>query len=294
MIDKRIFYCWFGNGKMSQLNTQCIESWEKFCPDYEIEQINETNFDYTVSDYAIEGYEKGNWSAVSNTARLEILKKESGFYLDTDVLLLKSLDEVREYDKGFITEFDSGQPDSGVLGRGSTYPELYEVARQELTKGTVLHKNFIRNMYRMYDVHGERIKTYDDGFTILGEEYFPTVRFGLCTNRTIAIHYFENTWVRNPINITDKFCPFQKVQVFVNGKEIYKDTDATIKVEMRNLLKKWKGPEVLGRLNYFFNPKVMKIQTRDCVAERINWDSNRDNELKLCITSSGTIVWYLK
>ena len=108
MIDKRIFYCWFGGGKMSQLNKDCIDSWKKFCPDYEIIEINESNFDYHITEYAIEGYEKKNWSAVSNTARLEIMTRVNGFYMDTDVMLMKSLDELRQYDAGFITEFLPG------------------------------------------------------------------------------------------------------------------------------------------------------------------------------------------
>ena len=74
MIDKRIFYCWFGNGEMSELDKKCMASWEKVCPDYEIVRIDETNYDYKANDYAYENYEHGNWSAVSNAARLEFLK----------------------------------------------------------------------------------------------------------------------------------------------------------------------------------------------------------------------------
>lgn len=107
---------------MSDLNKRCIASQKKYCSDYELVEINEHNFDYTISDYAIEGYEKGNWSAVSNTARLYFLREGNGFYLDTDVELINSLDELRDLDGGFITEFDIGQPDSGVLGVRNRVP----------------------------------------------------------------------------------------------------------------------------------------------------------------------------
>ena len=80
MIAKRIFYCWFGNGEMSNLNKRCIESWKKYCSDYEIILINELNYDWKSNPYAKIGYEAGNWSAVSNAARLELLKQYSGFY----------------------------------------------------------------------------------------------------------------------------------------------------------------------------------------------------------------------
>lgn len=291
MIDKRIYYCWFGKGEMSPLNKKCIESWQKFCPDYELYEINEDNFDVNLTEYSAEGYEKHNWSAVTNTARLEFLKKGNGFYLDTDVQLIKSLDEIRNLDAGFITEFDVGEPDSGVLGCGEGFPWLYDIAAKELTKGTVLHKNFIRNMYQRYNYYGQSKINYDDGFTILGEEYFPTVRSGLITENTIGIHYFENTWTKYPIKIIDPFYPFQRVKVFARGRMIQEDENATVNLTILTTRKPWKGPEILGRANYLFNPNVVKVQTRDFIAERIEYDKNAD--IRTFITSSGTIVNYL-
>lgn len=290
MIDRRIYYCWFGKSEKSELNKKCIASWKQFCPNYEIVEINEDNFDYTISEYAIEGYEKGNWSAVSNTARLEIFKNGNGFYLDTDVQLLKSLDELRDLDGGFISEFNVGQPDSGILGCGNSFPWLYEMAEKDLVKGSVLHKNFIRNLYQKYNYYGQSKITYDDDFTILGEEYFPSIRFGFITDKTIGIHYFENTWTKNLIKITDTFYPFPKVEVYIKGKLIHKDKDATVRLMILNHTKKWNDQIILGRINYLFNPKVIRIQMRDFIAERIN--NNKINNIKHFITAGGAIVSY--
>lgn len=291
MIDKRIFYCWFGNGKMSKLDKMCMSTWKQMCPDYEIVKISEENYDYKSNDYAYENYEHGNWSAVSNAARLEFLSHNNGFYLDTDVQLLKSLDSLREYDGGIMTEFDISQPDSGVLACGDTFPWLYQKAYEELKPGTVLHKNFIRNMYDRYDVHGEPITTYDDGFTILGEEFFPTVRSDLITDKTIGIHYFENTWVGGYLSVTDDFYPFQHVEVWFGGRFINSDDNPKVKLICKNKKKQWKHPEIIGRLNYFFNSRVQKLVCRDFEAERIGNDK-KDADLHMCITSSGVIVYY--
>ena len=97
MIDKKIYYCWFGDGEMSDLNKKCIESWKKYCPDYELIKISEENYDWESNPYAKQNYEAGNWSGVSNAARLFYLINNNGFYLDTDVELFKSLDELRIY-----------------------------------------------------------------------------------------------------------------------------------------------------------------------------------------------------
>ena len=45
MIEKTIHYCWFGNNPKSELVKKCIQSWEKYCPDYKIIEWNESNFD---------------------------------------------------------------------------------------------------------------------------------------------------------------------------------------------------------------------------------------------------------
>ena len=45
MIEKKIHYCWFGGKELSELAKKCIESWKRYCPDYEISEGNETNYD---------------------------------------------------------------------------------------------------------------------------------------------------------------------------------------------------------------------------------------------------------
>ena len=52
MIPKVIHYCWFGGAPLPELAKKCIASWKKHCPDYEIKQWNETNFDVNFCDFA--------------------------------------------------------------------------------------------------------------------------------------------------------------------------------------------------------------------------------------------------
>ena len=52
MIPKVIHYCWFGGAPLPELAKKCIASWKKYCPDYEIKQWNETNFDVNFCDFA--------------------------------------------------------------------------------------------------------------------------------------------------------------------------------------------------------------------------------------------------
>lgn len=93
MIPKIIHYCWFGGKPLPDLAKKCISSWKKYCPDYEIIEWNETNFDLYYNDYVKEAYESKKWAFITDVVRLYALVNFGGIYMDTDVEVLKSLDE---------------------------------------------------------------------------------------------------------------------------------------------------------------------------------------------------------
>ena len=96
MIPKIIHYCWFGNAPLPELAIKCISSWKRFCPDYEIKEWNEDNFDIACCPYVAEAYLKKKWAFVSDYARFWILYNYGGLYFDTDVELIKSIDDIVE------------------------------------------------------------------------------------------------------------------------------------------------------------------------------------------------------
>lgn len=89
MIPKVIHYCWMGGNKKSSVIKKCIKSWKKYCPDYEIKEWNESNFDINICPYVREAYDKQKWAFVSDYVRHYIMNEYGGVYLDTDVKLLK-------------------------------------------------------------------------------------------------------------------------------------------------------------------------------------------------------------
>ena len=87
MIPQKIHYCWFGGNPKSDLILTCIKSWKNFCPDYEIIEWNENNWDINYNQYTREAYQAKKWAFVSDVARLDIVYRYGGLYLDTDVEL---------------------------------------------------------------------------------------------------------------------------------------------------------------------------------------------------------------
>lgn len=92
MIPKTIHYCWFGGGELPSFAKECIESWKHFCPDYEIVEWNEKNYDVYKNSFTKEVYDYGHYSALSSYARFDIVNQYGGIYLDTDVEIVKNID----------------------------------------------------------------------------------------------------------------------------------------------------------------------------------------------------------
>lgn len=107
MIPKKIHYCWFGRGEKPKLAQKCIASWRKYCPDYEIVEWNEDNFNLDYNDYTRYCYDNKKWAFLSDFVRLVIVAEHGGLYFDTDVELLKSPDELLQYDAFYGFENDN-------------------------------------------------------------------------------------------------------------------------------------------------------------------------------------------
>lgn len=44
-IPRCIHYCWFGYNSKPEIVLKSIKSWKKYCPEYQIIEWNEENFD---------------------------------------------------------------------------------------------------------------------------------------------------------------------------------------------------------------------------------------------------------
>ena len=208
-IPKVIHYCWFGRNKLPKLARKCIKSWKKYLPDYEIIEWNESNYDISKNRYMREAYEAKKWGFVPDYARLDIIQKYGGFYLDTDVELIKCLDEYRKYPCFFGVE----KPDKAALGLGfgaepgnsiitemlQQYDEmsfLKDDGTYDLTPSPEFQTK-IMNKYGVYVV--ECIKQIDNKCYIFPKDYFNPYNMdsGLIevSENTVSIHHYAGSWV---------------------------------------------------------------------------------------------------
>lgn len=108
MIPKIIHYCWFGQNPLPESAKKCIESWKIFFPDYEIREWNEDNFDVNTIPYTAEAYKLKKYAFVSDYARFWILYKYGGIYFDTDVEMIKPMNDLIA--KGAFMGREQGNP----------------------------------------------------------------------------------------------------------------------------------------------------------------------------------------
>ena len=95
MIPKTIHYCWFGNNPLPEISERCIQSWREHCPDYEIVLWNEENYDLSNAPlYVQQAYQEEKWAYATDYIRLWIIYHYGGIYLDTDVELIRNVDDL--------------------------------------------------------------------------------------------------------------------------------------------------------------------------------------------------------
>ena len=208
MIPKIIHYCWFGGKEMPPLARQCMDSWKKQLPDYEIKLWNEDSFDLDLFPYAREAYDNRRYAFVTDVVRLYALYHYGGVYMDTDVEGLKSLDPFLHHHafSGFENETDvpTGIMASAKGGRWAKENlEYYHDRHFVLPDGELDLTTNVVSITSYMLKHGlERNNTYQDIpglITMYPRDYFCPLTYGktqsFFTDRTVTIHHFAGSWL---------------------------------------------------------------------------------------------------
>ena len=202
LIPKKIHYTWFGSNPMPTNLQKCIDSWKKYCPDYEIIRHSEANYDVRKNAYIEAAYDKGAYAYVSDFARLDVLYEYGGIYMDTDVELIRSLDDMLYQDAFCGVEKWQDVTFGSVSGSVPGNKTLYEFIkfRENL-------KFDAKNTCGFYDTQTAlRLGYRIDGMTqrvgdmnIYAYDYFLPYDYmsGKCTitSNTYAIHWYNGGWL---------------------------------------------------------------------------------------------------
>lgn len=115
MIPKIIHFCWLSADPYPEKIQKCIDSWKEFLPDYEfihwdLEKLKELN-----SNWAIQAFENKKYAFAADFVRCYSVFHYGGIYLDTDVEVLKSFNDLLGY-KSFIGLDSNGDLEAAIFG----------------------------------------------------------------------------------------------------------------------------------------------------------------------------------
>lgn len=208
-ISKKIHYCWFGGNPLPENAKKCIESWKKFCPDYEIIEWNESNFDFSDCEYARQAYDAKKWAFVSDYARFKILYENGGVYFDTDVELIKPIDDIILEGAFMGVEDKTEIIVNPGLGLAMQKDSLFckemlirysqkKFVRDDGSYNTTTIVDYTTELLKEYGLKKQNVLQKVNGINIYPNDYFNPKDFITgqisITKNTRSIHYFDGSW----------------------------------------------------------------------------------------------------
>lgn len=196
MIPKKIHYCWFSGEDFPEEIRKCMESWARMLPDYELVLWDAEKAYSTGIPWVRDALEQRRWAFASDAVRLYALYSQGGIYLDTDVEVLKSFDDLLEREYFFGYENGSKRIEGAVMGAAPNSPavakalEFYRTHpfgyKESEVDDLVLPNILARAFEDMPDLeifpeHVFSPKSYIDGKVRLNPG-------------TLCIHHFSSSW----------------------------------------------------------------------------------------------------
>ena len=210
-IPKVIHYCWFGGRPIPELYRHWMKSWEQYCPDYEIIEWNERNYDVRKNKYVHQAYEMGKWAFVSDYARIDIIHEYGGVYLDTDVELIKNIDEMLMND-GFCG-FETSDYVAYGLGFGARkHHAIVSAIKEYYDNLCFVSKDGTLNQVNCPIIQTEIMKKHGlvcngefqlvEGMTVYPSKTLcgmspHSFRIQNHLGDTYAIHHYSGSWIEN-------------------------------------------------------------------------------------------------
>jgi hypothetical protein len=231
-IPKKIHYCWFGGNSYPELVERCIKSWTIYCPNYEIIEWNESNFDINSNLFVKEAYNAKKWAFVSDYVRLYVLLKYGGIYLDADFELLKNLDVLVENTTAFTGYQEESTIPAAIMGFSpqnvwieamlAYYADRHFVDKKgnlDMTTNsiiiTLLSKKHFNYKGGDKIINPGKVKLFPDIYfapykkRIIGDNIFSLSNYNINRDITYGVHHGVGSWYDNTIN--------RKISVGIKG-----------------------------------------------------------------------------
>lgn len=210
MIEKKIHYFWIGNRPLGEKEKKCIDSWRKFLPDFEIIKWNEKNYEFNYCKYMQDAILNKKYGFAIDVARLDVVYRYGGIYLDTDVEIIRPFDNFILNNKAICCfEGKRGINFGSILGSERENPLILKLLEQYKQRSFVLDDGSL-NLTTCTDYQAKDLKKFAlvklngktqfcSDITVFSSDYFDpkdvNTEIIKITNNTYSIHQFSGTWL---------------------------------------------------------------------------------------------------
>lgn len=208
MIPKIIHYCWFGGSEKPPIVKQCINSWKIHLADYKIIEWNEENFNMSSNLYVLEAYKLKKFAFVSDFVRVHVLYNHGGIYLDTDVEVFRTFDDLLHHHSfwGFeqgnyiatstIGAVEKSQLIKRFLNSYKNRSFLKENGNFDNFTNVALVTNLLEDMGLKRSGEYQEIENIG---VFYPQTYFSPYDYINCrnfrTDKTYTMHYYHKSWL---------------------------------------------------------------------------------------------------
>lgn len=198
MIPKVIHYCWLSDDSVPDDLKRCMESWKNKLPDYEFVKWDFSKFDKNSSVWVREAFDNKKYAFACDYIRLFALYNYGGIYMDMDIEVLKSFNELLNQKRMMARERpDEMWIEAGCFGAEKGEPFLakcldYYTDKHFINENGVFEDTPLpRIMSKVYEENQFSFKLYDwHAFT--NKSYY-TGEIST-TKDSFAIHHFAGSW----------------------------------------------------------------------------------------------------
>ena len=212
MIPKIIHYCWLSNDPFPEIIQKCIDSWKKYLPDYELMLWNFNRFSRGTSKWVDQAFDSHKYAFAADYIRLYALYHHGGIYLDSDVEVLKSFNDLLHLPYFVGQENTTSGVEAATMGFEKGHPLIKALLNQYEGKNFInpdgtcndealpyIIRRCIETRYDYIQINNLSEFVNDaDRINILPIDWFSPKHWQTreinCTDNTYSIHHFAASW----------------------------------------------------------------------------------------------------
>lgn len=216
-----IHYCWFGEKKIDRFAKNCIRSWRRYLPGYEIKCWDNESLKQIKSTFVQQAIADRRWAFVADYVRLYALYHEGGVYFDTDVKLYHDVSEIMREGEVVIptqTSISTGYnlmcaviaavPGHPFIKKCLDYYANLTYDPENFRK-VIINPIMSRILHDGWDYRYENIcQKLPDGIIILDRTYFES-SFDITDrkySKFLGVHFCNQSWVPHKRGAIYTFC----------------------------------------------------------------------------------------